>query len=85
VPDASEPALRELGVQTIPPYSPQARGAQLMERHLAEPLAAGVAAAGNSTLDGADRFLREQYIAEFNQKFSLKATERGTAFRRLRT
>ncbi len=41
-------ALQELGVKMIPAYSPQARGrigAQL--RHLARPVAAGVAAASN--------------------------------------
>jgi hypothetical protein len=35
-----------------------------------------------STVDGANTFLREQYIGEFNAKFSVAAEEKGTAFRR---
>jgi hypothetical protein len=38
--------------------------------------------AGISTVEGANRFLREQYIAEFNSKFQVAAGEKGTAFRR---
>jgi hypothetical protein len=37
---------------------------------------------GIATPQEANRFLREQYIAEFNNKFAVKAAERGTAFRR---
>jgi hypothetical protein len=33
-------------------------------------------------MEAANRFLRERYIGEFNGKFTVKATERGTAFRR---
>jgi len=32
----------------------------------------------------ANQFLREQYLAEFNQRFKVKASERGTAFVPLR-
>ncbi len=38
--------------------------------------------AGISTLDGANQFLRERYIAEFNGKFTVAAKEKGTAFRK---
>jgi hypothetical protein len=31
--------------------------------------------AGITTVEGANRFLREQYIGEFNAKFSLPAEE----------
>src|SRR5205807_3063555 len=34
------------------------------------------------TLQGANEFLRQQYIAVFNQKFTVAAAEKGTAFRR---
>jgi transposase len=76
-------ALRELGVQMIPAYSPQARGRS--ERSFGtwqNRLPQELRLAGITTLDGANRFLRVHYIAEFNQKFSVKAAERGTAFRR---
>src|ERR1051326_41777 len=38
--------------------------------------------AGIDTVEGANKFLREKYIAEFNTKFSVAAPEPGTAFRR---
>jgi hypothetical protein len=38
--------------------------------------------AGVTTIEGANRFLREQYIARFNQQFAIVAEEKGTAFRR---
>ena len=36
------------------------------------------------TPEAANRFLREEYIAEFNQRFSVAASEHGTAFVPLR-
>jgi hypothetical protein len=36
--------------------------------------------AGITTLEGANRFLRERYVAEFNDRFSVAASEEGTAF-----
>ena len=54
-------------------------GAEL--RDLAESAAAGAAVGGIITLEEANRFLRERYIGEFNEKFSVTAQERGTAFR----
>src|SRR6185312_3434796 len=38
--------------------------------------------AGVTTLEQANRFLRERYIAEFNHKFTVPAAQKGTAFRR---
>jgi hypothetical protein len=38
--------------------------------------------AGISTVEGANRFLKEKYIKEFNAKFTVAAEEKGTAFRR---
>jgi hypothetical protein len=35
-----------------------------------------------TTLEDANRFLRERYIAEFRHKFAIKPAEKGTAFRR---
>ena len=76
-------ALKELGIQMIAAYSPQARGRS--ERSFGTwqgrlPQELRLAAA--KTLEEANRFLRERYIAEFNQKFSFQAAEKGTAFRR---
>lgn len=35
---------------------------------------------GVTTLAGANGFLAERYVAEFNQRFSVAAAEEGTAF-----
>ena len=76
-------AMKELGVQMIPAYSPQARGRS--ERSFGTwqgRLPQELRLAGITDLEGANRFLRERYIAEFNRKFSVPAAEKGTAFRR---
>jgi transposase len=75
-------ALKELGIQMIPSYSPQARGR--MERSYGTwqgRLPQELRLAGITTLEAANQFLRERYIAEFNAKFAGPAAERGTAFR----
>ena len=75
-------AMQELGIQTIAAYSPEARGRS--ERNFGtwqNRLPQELRVAGLTTLEDANRFLREQYIAEFNEKFSVPAQERGTAFR----
>jgi len=76
-------ALKELGVQMIPAYSPQARGRS--ERNFGTwqgRLPQELRLAGITTLAEANEFLRERYIAVFNQKFTVAAKEKGTAFRR---
>src|SRR6266403_6092679 len=76
-------ALKELGVQMIPAYSPQARGRS--ERSFGTwqgRLPQELRLAGIATIQGANEFLRQQYIAVFNQKFTVAASEKGTAFRR---
>ncbi len=76
-------ALKELGIQMIAAYSPQARGRS--ERNFGTwqgRLPQELRLASITTLEEANRFLRERYIAEFNGKFTVRATEKGTAFRR---
>lgn len=76
-------AMKELGVQMIPAYSPQARGR--CERNFGTwqgRLPQELRLAGIGTLEEANAFLRERYIAEFNQEFTVPAKEKGTAFRR---
>jgi hypothetical protein len=76
-------AMKELGVQMIPAYSPQARGRS--ERSFGTwqgRLPQELRLAGITTQEEANRFLRERYIGEFNAKFTAKAMQRGTAFRR---
>src|SRR5437763_2841204 len=74
-------ALKELGVQMIPAYSPQARGRS--ERNFGTwqgRLPQELRLAGIHTLAEANRFLREHYIAEFNCHFQVAAAEPGSAF-----
>ena len=74
-------AMRELGVQMIPAYSPQARGRS--ERSFATwqgRLPQELRLRGIATLEAANRFLREHSIAEFNRRFQVSAAQRGTAF-----
>jgi hypothetical protein len=76
-------AMKELGVEMIAAYSPQARGRS--ERSFGTwqgRLPQELRLAGITSTEGANAFLRERYIGEFNIKFSVPAAEKGTAFRR---
>jgi transposase len=76
-------ALKELGVQMIAAYSPQARGRS--ERSFGTwqgRLPQELRLAQVTTVEGANKFLREHYIARFNEKFTVAAEEKCTAFRR---
>src|SRR5213075_1964255 len=78
-------ALRELGIQMIPAYSPQARGRS--ERGFSTwqgRLPQELRQRGITTLEEANRFLSAQYMAEFNRRFSKPTSQRGTAFVPLR-
>jgi len=76
-------ALKELGIQMIPAYSPQARGR--CERNFGTwqgRLPQELRLAGIQNVEKANHFLRQRYIQEFNAKFAVAAKERGTAFRK---
>jgi transposase len=75
-------ALKELQIQMIPAYSPQARGRS--ERSFGTwqgRLPQELRLAGITTPEAANLFLRERYIQEFNASFAGRAAERGAAFR----
>ena len=74
-------AMRQLGVEMIPAYSPEARGR--CERMFAthqERLPKELAAHGITTMAEATRYLAEHYRAAFNEEFAVPAAEPGTAF-----
>ena len=74
-------ALRELGIRMIPAYSPQARGRS--ERNFSTwqgRLPQELRLHKITSLDAANVFLRQHYIAEFNQRFQVAAAQRGNAF-----
>jgi transposase len=74
-------ALRELGIQMIPAYSPQARGR--MERSYRTwqgRLPQELRIRGLKTKEAANAFLRAEYIEEFNRRFAVAAEGKGSAF-----
>jgi transposase len=74
-------ALGELGIQMIPAYSPQARGRG--ERNFGTwqgRLPQELRLHGIKSLASANEFLRESYLAEFNRRFAVAATQPGHAF-----
>jgi len=74
-------ALHELGVQMIPAYSPEARGRS--ERNFGTwqgRLPQELRLRQLRSLEAANRFLREDYIAEFNRRFQVPSRQRGHAF-----
>jgi transposase len=78
-------ALRELHIRMIPAYSPQARGR--MERSYRTwqgRFPQELRLRQINTLEAANRFLRQHYIAEFNRRFTVSAALRGSAFVRTR-
>jgi transposase len=78
-------ALKQLGIRLIPAYSPQARGR--MERNYRTwqgRLPQELRRAHIQTVTQANQFLRQRYLAEFNQQFAVPASQPGTAFVRCR-
>src|SRR6266478_2163923 len=74
-------AMRELGIEMIPAYSPQARGRSernfgTWQRRLPQELRVR----GITTKEEANHFLRESYIAECNRKFTVPAAQPESAF-----
>jgi len=78
-------ALQELGIKMIPAYSPQAR--ERMERSYRTwqgRLPQELRLRRITTVEEANRFLRQQYRAAFNGRFAVAAAGKGSAFVRTR-
>ena len=75
-------ALRELGIQLIPAYSPQARGrSERSFRTWQGRLPQELRIRNITSPEEANRFLNRTYIREFNRKFTVEAAEPNeTAF-----
>ena len=74
-------ALKQLGIEHIAAYSPQARGrSERMFGTLQDRLPKELALAGITTVEAANRWLREVYIAEHNKRFAVAAEQEGSAF-----
>jgi len=64
-------ALHHLGIEHIPAYSPEARGrSERMFGTLQDRLAKELKLAGISSIEAANRFIREVYLPEHNARFA---------------
>ncbi len=78
-------ALKELDIKMIPAYSPQARGRQERNyRTWQGRLPQELRVRNIVDVGAANRFLREEYLAEFNRRFTVPAAAKGNAFVRLK-
>jgi transposase len=74
-------ALAQLGIEHIPAYSPEARGrSERAFGTLQDRLPKEFALAGITTVEAANRFLREVYLPEHNTRFAVAPEHSETAF-----
>ncbi len=74
-------ALSQLGIEHIAAYSPQARGRSERVFHtLQDRLPKEFKLAGIATVEAANRWLRDSYIADYNARFAIQAEQEGSAF-----
>jgi hypothetical protein len=74
-------AMARLGIRHIAAYSPEARGrSERMFGTLQDRLVKEMADAGIATMEDANRFLVQTYIPDHNRRFSVEASQAGTAF-----
>jgi hypothetical protein len=77
-------AFRELGIEWIAAHSPQAKGR--IERcfgTLQDRLVKGLRKAGASTLEQANQYLDREFLPDWNEKFTVRATNEVDAHRPL--
>jgi hypothetical protein len=73
--------MKELGIEMIPAYSPQARGrGERNFRTWQGRLPQELRLRNITTLEAANTFLRDEYLKQFNASFTIPATQTGTAF-----
>lgn len=74
-------AMRHLGIEMIPSYSPEARGRiERAFRTHQDRLPRELALHGITTMDAANRYLLKTYMKAFNKEFMQPAAEKGSAF-----
>lgn len=74
-------AMKQLGIDMIAAYSPEARGRS--ERAFATHqgrLPKELALAGITTMEAANRYLKDTYLPAFNAEFAVPPREEGSAF-----
>jgi transposase len=74
-------ALSQLGIRHIAAYSPEARGrSERAFRTLQDRLPKELKLAGIATLEAANRWIAEHYLAQHNAAFAVAPAEIGSAF-----
>ena len=74
-------ALKQLGIEHIAAYSPQARGrSERAFGTLQDRLPKELALAGIDTVEAANRWFSESYVAAHNKRFAIAAEQEGAAF-----
>jgi len=74
-------ALKELRIQHIAAYSPQARGrSERMFGTLQNRIPQELALRGIKTMEEANRYLREVYLPRHNEQFTVKPTDEESAY-----
>jgi len=74
-------ALRQLGIEHIAAYSPEARGrSERLFRTLQDRLPKELRLAGIKTIEAANAWLRSHYLGEHNRLFAIAPETEGTAF-----
>jgi len=74
-------AMKHFGITMIAAYSPEARGRseRMFETHQGR-LPKELALMGITSMEEANRYLKEHYQPDFNKEFACPAKEEGTAF-----
>ncbi len=74
-------ALKQLGIEHIPSYSPEARGRiERLFGTLQKRLPQELRLAGIAGVEAANRFIAETFLPAFNEQFCVPAAEDGSAF-----
>ncbi len=74
-------ALAQLDIELIAAYSPEARGrSERMFGTLQKRLPQELRLAGITTMEDANRFLRETFLPEHNRRFAIAPEAEGSAF-----
>jgi len=74
-------AMQQLGIEMIPAYSPEARGrSERMFGTLQNRLPQELRSQGITTMDSANRYLKEVFIPEHNTRFGKPPADEASAF-----
>ncbi len=74
-------AMRQLGIEMIPAYSPEARGrSERAFRTHQERLVKELSLAGITDMESANKYLKDAYMPNYNIEFAVEAPEKESVF-----